>query len=239
VWLGGPVCGAVLQPYFGLCSEHCRSSWGRRRPYIVGGAAAAVISLLGLAYADGATTTTGARVVAILSITALNVAIQPLQGGLRTLLVDASPPHQLATANAWASRLTSVANILGYLAGFLDLSGSASPLGSSSQFRVLCIFSASVLVVSVTLTCVAVRETPNTDPETRVQAETIFKQVMLRLCYLYTRFRHVPTKVRRVYYVQFFAWLAWGPFLYYIALYVHLLIPSSLLTSLQLYRRYM
>jgi solute carrier family 45, member 1/2/4 len=213
-----------------------------------------VASLLSLAYADAATTTTGARVVAILGTTALNAAVQPLQGGLRALLVDASPPHQLATANAWASRLTSVANVLGYLAGFLDLSGPSLPLGSS-QFRVLCMFSATALVGTVTLMCVAVCETPNTEPDTRVEAETTIKEVVSRLGYLYTSFHRLPTKVQHVYCIQFFAWLAWGPFLYYIALYV---LPfflfslpffppcffnsshsSSLLNSLQLYWRYM
>ncbi|EFX03828.1 sucrose transport protein [Grosmannia clavigera kw1407] len=167
IWLGGPVCGAVLQPYFGLCSEHCRSSWGRRRPYIAGGAAAVVISLLGLAYADAVasrspTTTTGAQVMAIFAMTILNAAIQPLQGGLRALLVDISPPHQLATANAWASRLTSMANVLDYLAGFLDLSGPSSPLGDS-QFRVHCQFSAAVLVASVTLTYQRQSRKPDTN----------------------------------------------------------------------------
>jgi solute carrier family 45 protein 1/2/4 len=222
-----------------------------------------VISLLSLAYADAITASTGARVVAILGTTALNASIQPLQGGLRALLVDISPPHQLATVNAWASRLTSMANVLGYLAGYLDLSGPSSPLGSS-QFRVLCMFSALTLVCSVTLTCVTVCETPNTEPDTRVEAETTMKEVVSRLGYLYTRFHRLPAKVQRVYYIQFFAWLAWGPFLYYIALYV---LPSfisfssflffspfffhsflspfvssyfhSLLTSLQLYGRYM
>ncbi|KAH8678358.1 major facilitator superfamily domain-containing protein [Xylariales sp. PMI_506] len=222
VWLGGPLCGAVLQPYFGLCSEHCRSPWGRRRPYIAGGAAAVVISLLSLAYADAAAaanTTTGARIGAILGTTALNASIQPLQGGLRALLVDASPPHQLAIANAWASRLTSVASVLGYLAGFLDLNGPSSPLGIS-QFRVLCLFSATAIVGTVTLPCVVIHETPNTQPDTSGEAEITMKEVVSQLSYICTRFHRLPSKAQRICCIQFFAWLAWAPYLFYIALYI-------------------
>lgn len=230
------MCGAVLQPYFGLCSEHCRSPWGRRRPYIVGGAAAAVLSLLGLAYADAvaalsSTNTTGAQVMAILATILLNAAIQPLQGGLRALLVDASPPRQLATANAWASRLTSAANVLGYLVGFLDLSGPSSLL-RGSQFRVLCMFSATVLVGSVTITCVAVREDPNTEPDTRAETEMAMKEVVSRLGYLCTCFHRLPRKAQRVCCIQFFSWLAWAPYLYYISLYV---LASFLLSFLSFF----
>lgn len=36
VWLISPILGFLLQPIIGLASDHCRSSWGRRRPYILG-----------------------------------------------------------------------------------------------------------------------------------------------------------------------------------------------------------
>ncbi len=221
VWLGGPVCGAVLQPYFGLRSEHCRSPWGRRRPYIACGAAAVILSLLGLASVDayanaGARTSMLCQAAAILGMTALNASIQPLQGGLRALLVDASPPHQLAAANAWASRLTSVANVLGYLAGFLDLSGGSR---GSSQFRVLCALCAAAIVATASLTCAAVSEIPSAEPAAaKGDAGATMRQVWSQLGYTYARFSRLPVMARRVCYVQFCAWLAWAPYLFYIAL---------------------
>lgn len=52
VWLAGPLCGALVQPILGAHSDRCRHPWGRQKPYIIGGAAATVVSLLGLAYSS-------------------------------------------------------------------------------------------------------------------------------------------------------------------------------------------
>jgi solute carrier family 45 protein 1/2/4 len=41
----------LVQPYVGLKSDNCRIRWGKRRPFIVGGAIATIISLMVLAWA--------------------------------------------------------------------------------------------------------------------------------------------------------------------------------------------
>ncbi|KAG7251435.1 hypothetical protein CRUP_027920 [Coryphaenoides rupestris] len=35
VWLISPILGFLLQPVIGSASDYCRSTWGRRRPYIL------------------------------------------------------------------------------------------------------------------------------------------------------------------------------------------------------------
>ncbi|XP_053196143.1 membrane-associated transporter protein [Scomber japonicus] len=45
VWLISPILGFLLQPIIGSASDFCRSSWGRRRPYIL---ALGIIMLVGL-----------------------------------------------------------------------------------------------------------------------------------------------------------------------------------------------
>ncbi|XP_058163622.1 membrane-associated transporter protein isoform X3 [Dasypus novemcinctus] len=51
VWLLSPVLGFLLQPVVGSASDHCRSRWGRRRPYIL---TLGVMMLLGTAlYLNG------------------------------------------------------------------------------------------------------------------------------------------------------------------------------------------
>jgi solute carrier family 45 protein 1/2/4 len=50
VWIAGPLSGVVVQPYVGIKSDGCRSKWGKRRPFLVGGAAATVLSLTILAW---------------------------------------------------------------------------------------------------------------------------------------------------------------------------------------------
>jgi len=51
VWIAGPLSGVLVQPYVGLKSDNCRIPWGKRRPFIVGGAIATIMSLLVLAWA--------------------------------------------------------------------------------------------------------------------------------------------------------------------------------------------
>jgi solute carrier family 45, member 1/2/4 len=51
VWIAGPLSGVLVQPYVGLKSDRSRSKWGKRRPYLVGGAAATMLSLMILAWA--------------------------------------------------------------------------------------------------------------------------------------------------------------------------------------------
>ena len=51
VWIAGPLSGVLVQPYVGMKSDNCRSSWGKRRPFIVGGAISTILSLMILAWA--------------------------------------------------------------------------------------------------------------------------------------------------------------------------------------------
>jgi solute carrier family 45 protein 1/2/4 len=50
VWIAGPLSGTIVQPYVGMLSDNCRSSWGKRVPFMVFGALATIASLLGLAW---------------------------------------------------------------------------------------------------------------------------------------------------------------------------------------------
>lgn len=50
VWIAGPLSGALVQPYVGMLSDNCRSSWGKRTPFMVSGALATIVSLMCLAW---------------------------------------------------------------------------------------------------------------------------------------------------------------------------------------------
>ena len=51
VWLAGPLAGALVQPYIGIRSDRCRISWGKRKPFMIGGTLGTVASSMILAYA--------------------------------------------------------------------------------------------------------------------------------------------------------------------------------------------
>ena len=50
VWIAGPLSGLVVQPIVGAIADESKSKWGRRRPYILGGAAIAAVCLLVLGF---------------------------------------------------------------------------------------------------------------------------------------------------------------------------------------------
>lgn len=50
VWIAGPLSGALVQPYVGIRSDNCRSSWGKRTPFMFFGSLATIASLLCLAW---------------------------------------------------------------------------------------------------------------------------------------------------------------------------------------------
>lgn len=50
VWIAGPLTGTLVQPYVGIRSDNCRISWGKRKPFMIGGGIATIFSLLCLAW---------------------------------------------------------------------------------------------------------------------------------------------------------------------------------------------
>lgn len=50
VWIAGPLSGTLVQPYVGSKSDRCRSKYGKRRPFIVFGGIATIMSLFALAW---------------------------------------------------------------------------------------------------------------------------------------------------------------------------------------------
>ena len=50
VWIAGPLSGTLVQPYVGIRSDNCRIPWGKRKPFMIAGAAATIVSLMTLAW---------------------------------------------------------------------------------------------------------------------------------------------------------------------------------------------
>ena len=46
IWLAGPFTGMVVQPLIGALSDRTRLAFGRRRPYLLGGALLSAIALI-------------------------------------------------------------------------------------------------------------------------------------------------------------------------------------------------
>ena len=139
-----------------------------------------------------------------------------VQAGIRAFIVDNCPAHQQELANAWASRLTGVGNILGYIFGYLDLPKYLPFLGNT-QFKVLCVLASFSLTATVFASCLYIQERdPRLDgpPATAgLGVVSFFKQVFKSI-------RNLPPQIARVCEVQVAAWVGWFPFLFYSTTYI-------------------
>jgi solute carrier family 45 protein 1/2/4 len=82
--------------------------------------------------------------------------IQPLQGGIRALIVDKCPAAQQAQASAYASLMTGVGNIVGYLFGFVSLK-TIFPFLDITQFTWLCLVASLAVISSLPNLCICQR----------------------------------------------------------------------------------
>ncbi|WCJ30421.1 Sucrose transport protein [Euphorbia peplus] len=129
IWLCGPISGLLVQPIVGYYSDRSTSRFGRRRPYIAAGAAAASIGVFLIGYAADIGHSAGepvdkkpktkAIIVYVIGFWILDVANNMLQGPCRAFLGDISGQIQSKTrlANGLFSFFMAVGNVLGYSAG--------------------------------------------------------------------------------------------------------------------------
>jgi len=87
----------------------------------------------------------------------LYFSTQPVQVGIRALIIDVCPTHQQRDANAWVVRISGVANVLAYLSAFLDLPQYLSVFGDT-QFKNLSVLACLSLSATLLLCCMFVVE---------------------------------------------------------------------------------
>lgn len=231
VWIAGPLTGALVQPYIGILSDNCRLPWGKRKPFMVIGGAATVVSLLGLAWVreivggflglfgvDSSSTATRTVVIvaATLLMYCLDFSINTVQAGIRAFIVDNAPAHQQESANAWASGLTGAGNILGYISGYLDLP-KVLPFFGNTQFKVLCAIASISLSTTLLISCSYVKER---DPRLEGPPTSRSFGVFSFFKHVFESVRNLPPQIAKVCEVQVAAWIGWFPFLYYSTTYI-------------------
>jgi len=232
VWLAGPISGIVAQPLIGAISDNSISPY-RRRYWIAWSTVVLIISCIALAYAtsiaaflldflvddwDPEREKQIIRVAIGIAVTAfylLDFSLNALQASLRNLLLDVTPPEQLSAGNAWHGRMTHAGNILGYGFGFVNL--AEWPLLRSlggSQFRKLCVVGIVIIAITVWVTCWTQNEQVH---KVNVEEGTGFRDI---LGSIHTAVFSLPTNVKKVCFVQLFAFMAWFPFLFYATTYI-------------------
>ena len=227
IWLAGPISGTVIQPYISILSDKSHHPWGRRKPFIFYGTIFTITCMLLLPWTgnivsavfcgiegshEGTSAVVMRGVMASVLIWGLNISVQPVQMGVRALVVDACPLDQQIQAASYASCITSIGTVFGYALGFVDLP-QLLPWLANTEFKCLSVIASLALSSTVAVTLYKIKERkilPN--DELRKQgigiisvSKDVFRNVRL-----------MPDTIKMVCMAQFFSWMAWFPFLFYI-----------------------
>ena len=149
-------------------------------------------------------------ITAVFWVWALNVMAQPLQSGIRALIIDQCPAHQQVEASSWASRFNGLGSVFTCAMGFTYLPGWI-PFGRT-QFRSLTGIAGIALMITVALNCYFIQEDRPRSTKLSKAKSTSAKAIFRRL---YKVSKTMPPRTRSVCKIQFLSWMGWFPFLFY------------------------
>ncbi|KAJ6545923.1 major facilitator superfamily domain-containing protein [Mycena sp. CBHHK59/15] len=224
VFLAGPLAGLLIQPLIGLLADNSTSRWGRRRPYMLGGCAMCVLSMLLLGYTrefaavftgrDNHTNDVATLWLAILSIYLVDFCVNVVQAVDRALLVDTLPPAMQASGNAWAARMAGIGSVIGFFLGNLYLP-SLLPFLGSSELQGLSVIVSVVILVGHLITAALVKEKLLVG-----KADQQRPSFQTEIGKFFSTFVALPRVIHQICIIQFFAWLGWFPILFYTTMYI-------------------
>ncbi|KAH8102283.1 MFS general substrate transporter [Cristinia sonorae] len=217
VFLAGPISGLIVQPLIGVLADNSKSRFGRRRPYMLGASLICVIAMLLLGFtrpfaslftsresaANGVLTVA----LAIFALWIVDFSINAVQAVDRALLVDTLPTSKQADGNAWAARMLGIGSVAGYFIGNVDMTKILPFLGST-ELEVLSILGSLGLLVWHGVTAFCVKE------RVVVASRNGGKSFIQEIKEIYTNARTLPSVIRQICYIQFFAWIGWFPVLF-------------------------
>lgn len=165
IWLAGPFTGMVVQPLVGALSDKTVSPFGRRRPYLLGGALIASLALL--VFPNSANVTqflhniTGidfpalsALFIAAIMIWVIDACINIAQGPYRALIPDVVPQEQHSIANSFISLAIGLGSVVAAgTAPFLKWAFDYQ-MSINAQF----IMAAVAFTLAMLWTCITIKE---------------------------------------------------------------------------------
>ncbi|KAM9096451.1 membrane-associated transporter protein [Sarcophilus harrisii] len=173
VWLISPILGFMLQPVVGSVSDHSKSSWGKRRPYIL---TLGIMMLLGMAlYLNGDAVisamiskpskklTNWAITITMLGVVLFDFAADFIDGPIKAYLFDVCSHQDKEKGLHYHALFTGFGGALGYLLGAIDWSNLELGRLLGTEFQVMFFFSALVFTTCLIIHLCSIPEAPLCD----------------------------------------------------------------------------
>jgi solute carrier family 45 protein 1/2/4 len=206
-----------VQPCVGVISDTIQSRLGKRIPILLFGCVTTTITLLALPRTDSIIKTVNSKNESSFLIGAtaacifilLNVSMQPLQCAIRTLAIDCCPPGQHSYYNAWISRSSGLGTIISYTFSTMIQHINPDP---GFGFKSSSAIATAMLNVAVLVLVLFIRE----PSDEAIDSLPLARPSKHMLDTIRHSMAYLSNSTRLAFGSQFFSWLAWFPFLYYV-----------------------
>ena len=207
IWLAGPFTGMVVQPLIGALSDKTRTVFGRRRPYLLGGALLSALALWALPNSSPITNwfasvfhiqlpVWSALLFAAVMIWILDACVNIAQGPYRALVPDVVPQEQHSIANSYISLAIGLGSVFAAgVAPFLKWAFNFE-MSIPAQF----IMAAIAFSLGMLWTCITIKE-HNSIQEKTTQEEK------LNIIQSLKDFFGLSPEVAKICWMQFFTWI--------------------------------
>ncbi|MBE7708849.1 MAG: SLC45 family MFS transporter [Cyanobacteria bacterium SIG32] len=208
IWLAGPFTGMVVQPIVGALSDKTISPFGRRRPYLLGGAIIASIALWIFPNSQNVAvaleSATGIELpiwmgllVAAIMIWIIDACINVAQGPYRALIPDVVPQEQHSVANSYISLAIGLGSVVAAgMAPFLKWAFNFQ-MSINAQF----IMGALAFTLAMLWTCITIKEHNIEKKEQETKDENVNFLTALK------EFFAMSPEVSKICLMQFFTWI--------------------------------
>lgn len=207
IWLAGPFTGMVVQPLIGALSDKTTSPFGRRRPYLLGGALLSALALWALPNSEFITNFISSNLhiklpalaalgFAAVMIWILDACVNIAQGPYRALVPDVVPQEQHSIANSYISLAIGLGSVVAAgTAPFLKWAFNYQ-MSINAQF----IMAALAFALGMAWTCIAIKER-------RYQPKENDKSEKFDFIKSLKEFFALSPEVGKICWMQFFTWI--------------------------------
>ncbi len=212
IWLAGPFTGMVVQPLVGAMSDKTVSPFGRRRPYLLGGAIIASIALWifpnSASVANILRNVTGldlhpltALLIAAIMIWVIDACINIAQGPYRALIPDVVPQEQHSLANSYISLSIGLGSVVAAAtAPFLKWAFHYQ-MSIPAQF----IMAALAFTLAMIWTCITIKE--KSTKKEKITEDTENQSSDISFWQSLKDFFALSPEVGKICWMQFFTWI--------------------------------
>ena len=207
IWLAGPVTGIVVQPIIGALSDVTQTPFGRRVPYLMGGAILAAIGLFLLPrsgdiaglFGSSAPVWLGLLIAAVM-IWIIDACVNAAQGPYRALIPDNIPKEQHALANSYLSFAIGLGSVVAAgTAPFLKFAFNYN-MSTNAQFTM----AGLAFFLAMTWTCLTIKERKI---KAEAAKENIQEEEKKSFVQNVVDFFKLSPEVGKICAMQFFSWI--------------------------------